>query len=209
LGMTELLLDTRLDPNQREFDENVKESAGSLLSIINDILDFSKVEAGKLTMETREFDLKAVLSQVIQTVSIPAQSKNIELICLVEPTIPTVLRGDSHRLRQIFLNLLSNAVKFTEKGQVTIQVSLLREKIESVEIQISVTDSGIGISEEVQARLFQPFAQADSSTTRKYGGTGLGLAICRKLVDLMGGEIGVDSAIGNGSTFWCTLTLKR
>lgn len=209
IGMTDLLLDTKLDRDQREFAETVKQSADSLLSIINDILDFSKVEAGKLTLETREFNLREVVAQAILTVAIHAQSKNLELISQVEPEIPVCLRGDPQRLRQIILNLLSNAVKFTDAGHVLIQVSLLRSLTEEVEIQISVTDTGIGISEDVQARLFQSFTQADSSTTRKYGGTGLGLAICRKLVELMGGEIGVTSVTNQGSTFWCTICLKR
>ncbi len=209
IGMTDLLLDTNLDSDQREFAETVKESADSLLSIINDILDFSKVEAGKLTLEIGDFDLREVLEQALETVRAPAESKNLELICLIDPLIPGFLCGDPQRLRQVILNLLSNAIKFTERGEVTVELCVLRDLNDSIEIRLSVSDTGIGISEETQARLFQSFTQADSSTTRKYGGTGLGLAICRKLIHLMGGEIGVASEFGKGSTFSCNLLLKK
>ncbi len=209
IGMTGLLLDTNLAPQQREFAETVKSSGEALLTIINDILDFSKIEAGKLEFEIIDFYLRTVLDETLDLLTSKASEKYLELIGLVHPQVPNSLRGDPGRLRQVLLNLLSNAIKFTTKGTITLQAYLLEDRSEAAKIRIEVTDTGIGISPEAVDKLFQPFSQADNSTTRKYGGTGLGLAICKQLVEQMGGEMGVRSSPGNGSTFWFTVELAK
>ena len=209
VGMTHLLLGTCLTSEQKDYAETVQHSADALLGIINDILDFSKIEAGKLELERLDFDLRDVVEQSVDLLAERAHSKGLELACLIDHQIPTRLRGDPHRLRQLLLNLLGNAIKFTENGEAAVEVSLHGASDQAVELRFIVRDTGIGLSEEAQQRLFQPFSQADSSTTRKFGGTGLGLAISRKLAVLLGGEVGVTSVLGKGSTFWFTARLEK
>jgi two-component system, sensor histidine kinase and response regulator len=209
IGMTELLLDTPLSEEQHEFAETVKTSANSLLAILNDILDFSKIEAGKLAIEQLDFNLHETLAQVVALMAEPAERKCLALSCSIAPNVPALLRGDPNRLRQVVLNLLSNAVKFTSQGQASLEVTLVSDAVDSAELRFSIRDTGPGFPESTRQKLFQPFTQADSSTTRTFGGTGLGLAICRRLVALMGGEIGVESEVGKGSTFWFKLRLEK
>ena len=209
IGMTSFLLDTDLDEEQREYIETVRTSGDALLSIINDILDFSKIEAGKLTLETHDFDLQEIVEGTLALLAGTAQAKGVELVGMTDPAVPVFLRGDSTRLRQILTNLLGNGIKFTSEGEVSLRVSLQRETEQEATLTFRVRDSGIGIPPEAQSRLFQSFAQAETSTTRKYGGTGLGLSICKQLVERMGGQIGVESEAGKGSTFWFTLPLPK
>jgi signal transduction histidine kinase/DNA-binding response OmpR family regulator len=207
IGMTDLLLDTVLTPEQREYGEAVRRSGEALLTIINDILDFSKIEAGKLDLEHLEFDLRTVIEEVAVLLAERADSKGLELACLVSHDVPTVLRGDPVRLRQILMNLVGNAVKFTDQGEVVVRASLAEAQAAAVLVRFEVSDTGPGIAPEARERLFESFSQADSSTTRQYGGTGLGLAIAKQLSEMMGGSIGVDSTPGQGSTFWFTVRL--
>jgi signal transduction histidine kinase/ActR/RegA family two-component response regulator len=209
IGMIDLLLDTSLTPDQRDFAETIKVSADSLLTIINDILDFSKIEAGKMTFEKVPFDLRETVKHSVELLAPRAQAKGIALNCSIPPNVQTQLVGDPSRLRQILLNLLSNAVKFTEQGEVSLEIKQLDETSEDVGLSFSVHDTGIGISEENQKKLFQSFNQADASTTRRFGGTGLGLAICRKLVELMNGTLALTSSPGQGSTFSFILRYAR
>ena len=211
IGMTGLLLDTPLTPEQREYAETVRLSSEHLLDIVNEILDFSKIEAGKLDLENVNFDLHTTVEDALGLLGARAYAKGLDLSCLVQAGVPTALRGDPGRLRQVLVNLIGNAVKFTEQGEIVVTVSATagHGNVTSAGpntpcqwFRIEVSDTGIGITEEQQAKLFQSFTQADSSMTRKYGGTGLGLAICKKLVELIGGRIGVDSKIGVGSVFW-------
>lgn len=207
IGMTGLLLDTKLDEEQADHLEIIRRSSDALLGLINDILDFSKIEAGKMDMEILDFDLRNALEEIVSLPAVAAHKKGIEFIYEIEPDVPSLLRGDPGRVRQIVLNLTSNAVKFTENGDVLLHVSCERKDDNEVELKFSIRDSGIGISEEERAKLFQSFHQVDASTNRKYGGTGL--VISKKLVELMNGRIGVDSVKGEGSTFWFTTVMEK
>ncbi|MEG4446029.1 PAS domain S-box protein [Microcoleus sp. AT9_B5] len=232
MGMTDLLLKTNLTPEQLDFVQTLKLSGQNLLSIINDILDLSKLEAGEMRLETIEFNLSICMNEVLDMLATPAQEKGIEVVALIDSDVPVQIKGDAARLRQILTNLINNAIKFTEAGEVVIEVGnasnpgllsasenqkildnleLLKiENSDSMLLLFKVTDTGIGIAPEDKKKLFQSFTQVDASTTRKYGGTGLGLAISKELVELMGGQIGVESTPGQGSTFWFTVpTVKE
>ena len=209
IGMTGLLLDTPLSTEQREFADAVRGSAEHLLTIINDILDFSKIEAGKLALETVDFDVRAILEDALDLVAEPARKKGIAFGGFAAGDVPQMAKGDPGRIRQVLLNLLSNAVKFTTLGSVSVRVTMDEAVGSRATIRFEVVDTGVGIPTHVQQRLFQPFTQADASTTRKYGGTGLGLAISRQLAEAMGGEVGVRSVPGQGSTFWFTVRVER
>jgi CheY-like chemotaxis protein len=209
IGMIDLLLDTPLSPEQGECAGTIKASANALLSIIDDILDFSKIEAGKMTLEQVDFDLRETVKNAIGLVAHLAHGKGLNLTCRIEPDIAVRLVGDPTRLLQILLNLLNNALKFTARGEVSLTVAQLGETADNLTLRFAVRDTGIGISAETREKLFRPFIQADTSTTRQFGGTGLGLAICRKLVELMEGSMDLTSTPGEGSTFSFTLPFAR
>ncbi|MDM8538185.1 response regulator, partial [Desulfobacterales bacterium HSG17] len=209
IGFSHLALKTNLDPKQHDYINKIDNSAKSLLGIINDILDFSKIEAGKLDIEIINFDLDQVFYNLSNMVSVKTQEKGLELIFAVHPDTPTLLKGDALRLGQILLNLANNAVKFTDQGEIVISVDPIKVEEDKVKLKFSVRDTGIGLSESEMGRLFQSFQQADTSTTRKFGGTGLGLAISKKLTEMMGGDIGVDSEPGHGSSFFFTALFGR
>ena len=209
IGMIELLLDTRLSHEQKDYAETIHNSSKSLLTIINDILDFSRIEAGKLDIEVIDFNLRETVEDVAELLTRRAHEKGLELLCDIQPDLSCQLKGDPGRLRQILINLTDNALKFTETGEVMIRVQESNENELYSELLFQVTDTGIGITPEGSSRLFQSFSQADGSTTRKYGGTGLGLAISKQLVQMMGGEIGVNTIEGSGSTFWFRITLQK
>jgi signal transduction histidine kinase/DNA-binding response OmpR family regulator len=207
IGMTELLLDTKLQGEQRDYAESVLESARALLTIINDILDFSKIESGKLELESVDFDLRNTLEQVSRLLSIQAHAKGVEITLQIDDAVPDFVRGDAGRLRQVLLNLGGNAVKFTRQGEVSLELKVIESGGRGTLIRCDVRDTGIGIPADRLAALFQPFTQVDTSTTRRFGGSGLGLSIARRLVDLMKGDTGVISEPGVGSTFWFTAWL--
>ncbi len=208
LGMADLLLDTELAERQRKHVSILKQSAEGLLQLIDDILDFSKIEAAKLELEKVAFELEDVVEAALLPLHARAAAKGLEIRTEVTRAFPTLVEGDPARLRQVLINLVSNAIKFTDQGFVEVKVEQVRFDTSGAHLRFSVSDTGIGISPEAQAHLFQPFSQADSSTSRRYGGTGLGLVICRKLIDLMGGEIGLESRPGRGSTFHFVIVLR-
>jgi PAS domain S-box-containing protein len=209
VGMTGLLMDTRLNQEQREFVQTIRDSTDTLLGIINDILDFSKMEAGKLTFEIIDFELRDAVESTVEMLAEHAQKKGIELACWFDDDVPNFLRGDPGRFRQVLANLLSNGVKFTERGEVVVRVSKVGETDRTTGIRFEVADTGVGIAARAMPLIFKAFTQGDGSTTRKYGGTGLGLTISKQIVELMHGEIGVESMEGKGSTFWFKLSFEK
>jgi two-component system sensor histidine kinase/response regulator len=208
MGMAGLMLDTRLSSTQREYAETIRVSADSLLTVINDILDFSKIEAGKLAIEAIEMDLRTCVDEIAAGIAFHAAAKNLELIVDIDPVVPTLVVGDPQRIRQCLTNFVSNAIKFTHEGEVELTVKTVSSETKDA-LRFAVRDTGTGIAPQVLGTLFNPFVQADGSIARKFGGTGLGLSIVKKLIDMMGGEIGVDSKPGVGSTFWFELPLQR
>jgi signal transduction histidine kinase/PleD family two-component response regulator/HPt (histidine-containing phosphotransfer) domain-containing protein len=209
LGMLQVLRETGLDSEQKEALAVAQNSSTALLDLINDILDLSKIEAGKLEMETIPFDLRITVEDVLETIAVRASEKHLETACLIESDVPVFLKGDPGRLKQVLINLLGNAVKFTEKGEVTVRVLLEKDDDDEAALRFYVSDTGSGISQDRIPLIFDAFSQADGSTTRKYGGTGLGLSISKQLVEMMGGEISVDSKINKGSTFWFTARFAK
>ena len=209
IGMTSLLLDTSLTAEQRAYAETVRISGEALLELINEILDFSKIEAGKLQVEVSDFDLRSVVEEAIDLLAIKAEEKNLELAYTIHADVPSFVRGDPGRLRQILLNLMNNAIKFTKVGEVTLGVALDAETEDRATVRFSVRDTGMGVQSDLMEILFQPFTQADASTTRQYGGTGLGLAISKQLAEMMDGTIGAKSEVGKGSVFWFTAVLEK
>jgi signal transduction histidine kinase len=209
LGMSELLLKTPLNDKQRRYIETVHKSGMALLQVINDILDISKIEAGKLKIESLPLDVRQIVTEVLELFSGPATSKGLKLTVVLADNLLPEYEGDRVRIRQILTNLLGNAIKFTTQGEITLHVAVAEDAVDTTTLCLKVRDTGIGIEPAIQAKLFTPFTQADGSTTRKYGGTGLGLAIVKQLAHMMGGIAGVDSVLGQGSTFWCTIQLQK
>src|SRR6202008_2708747 len=209
IGMSHLTLKTDLNPRQQDYVRKIELSGQHLLGIINDILDFSKIEAGKLSVETIDFDLEKVLENVSNLISEKASAKGLELIFDIDPGVSAHPKGDPLRLGQILINFCNNAVKFTERGEIIVKARVQEEDENGQLVCFSVRDTGIGLTDEQMGRLFQAFKKADTSTTRQHGGTGLGLAISKKLAQLMGGDVGVTSVVGKGSTFWFTSYLAK
>ena len=209
LGMADLLENTKLDKDQRDYVQTIRNSSENLLVIINDILDYSKIESGKMELEQENFDLHHAIEEVVDLLRPTAYEKRLELMMYFEPEVPNIIRGDVTRLKQVLINLLNNAIKFTDKGEILLRVEHVTTEHDFMQIQFSVKDTGIGIDPENINHLFQSFTQADTSTTRQYGGTGLGLAICKRIVQLMGGRIWVNSIPGKGSTFFFTIITEK
>ena len=209
IGMADLLRDTQLNREQADMLQTLRGSSRVMLGLIEDVLDFSKIEAGKVVLEKTDFDLHALVNSTCRIVAAQAAAKGVEFVVSIMPEVPPAVRGDPHHLRQVLINLAGNAVKFTEKGSVTVHVSVQAETESSVRLKFSIRDTGIGIAPEAQAKIFESFTQADQSTTRRFGGTGLGTTIAKQLVQLMGGRIGLESAIGLGSTFWFEIDLEK
>jgi two-component system, sensor histidine kinase and response regulator len=209
IGMIELAVGTELDPEQRDYLLAARESADSLLTLINDILDFSKIEAGRLDLEKIDFDLRSTVEGVAVSMAQRAENKGLEMACLIYHDVPSCLKGDPGRLRQVIINLVGNAIKFTQRGEIVVRAMLESETETHAILRFLVSDTGIGLPADRLNTIFERFVQVDSSTTRKYGGTGLGLTICRQLVEMMGGKIGVDSELGQGSTFWFTAVFEK
>jgi signal transduction histidine kinase/DNA-binding response OmpR family regulator len=209
IGMTQLILDTNLTDEQRDYLETVNESGRVLLNIINDILDLSKIEADKIELDNLDFDLRVTVESVVENFSSKTSDKGLELACMIDHNVPSLLCGDPGRLRQILVNLLGNAIKFTEEGEVVVSVKLISENKDQVTLRFEVRDTGIGIPENRQEEIFASFTQADGSTTRKYGGTGLGLSISKQLVEIMGGKLSLESKVGKGSCFWFNVPLDK
>jgi len=208
VGMSELLLDTKLEPQQRETAETIRDSAQSLLTVINDVLDFSKIEAGRLELESTQFSPREVVDSVVRTIGVAAQAKGLAVASEIDPTVPLLVRGDPGRFRQVLVNLCGNAIKFTERGSVTVMLTVASSDAHRALLRCAVRDTGAGIAADRLHTLFKPFSQVDASTTRRYGGTGLGLSIVKRLAELLGGEAGVDSREGSGSTFWFTASFE-
>ncbi|MBI3444117.1 MAG: response regulator [Magnetospirillum sp.] len=208
IGMTGLLLDTALNDEQRHFAETIRDSGESLLTVINDILDFSKMEAGKLELDYTEFELVPLVESVVDILAPRAHAKGIEIASLIDPNLRMLVRSDPGRLRQVLMNLAGNAVKFTHQGGVSIEVSTVKASGDAHMVRFDIKDTGIGIAPEAQNRLFSMFSQVDASTARRYGGTGLGLAISKRLAELMGGSVGIESVVGKGSRFWITIPME-
>lgn len=209
IGMLSLLLDTELSTEQRDYAETARSSGELLLGIVSDILDLSKIEAGKLDLEVLDFDLRTAIKEVADLLAPSANAKALALITRVHPDVPSVVCGDLGRLRQVLLNLVGNAIKFTDAGEIVVRATVDEDLVSALVVRLEVIDTGVGLTPEEQARVFDSFTQADTSTTRRHGGTGLGLAICLQLVELMGGELGVESRPGEGSRFWFTARLGR
>jgi two-component system sensor histidine kinase RpfC len=209
VGMSDLMRDTTLTREQADMLQTLRGSSQVMLGLVEDVLDFSKIEAGKLVLERTDFDLHALVNSTSRILQAQAQAKSIEFVVSIMPEVPPALRGDAHHLRQVLINLAGNAVKFTERGSVTVHVSLQEETDAGVRLKFSVRDTGIGIPQEAQQRIFDSFTQADQSTTRRFGGTGLGTTIAKQLVELMGGRIGLESAVGLGSTFWFEIVVEK
>jgi signal transduction histidine kinase len=209
IGMSELLMRTTLDDKQRRYMETLHKSGMALLQVINDILDISKIEAGKLNLEAIAFDVRRLVDDVMELFSGPAEAKGLKLIAVLPEMLLPEYEGDPVRIRQILTNLIGNAIKFTTRGQITLHITVDEDSVSTTTLCLQVQDTGIGIEPAVQEKLFMPFMQADGSTTRRYGGTGLGLAIVKQLAQLMGGTVGIDSVLGQGSIVWCTIQLKK
>jgi two-component system sensor histidine kinase/response regulator len=209
IGMTQLLLDTDLTSEQKDYAETARGSADMLLTIVNDLLDFSELETGTFELEEKDFSLRDTIEEVTDLFAETAAKKKLELTSFVHHAVPAVLRGDATRLRQVLMNLLGNALKFTETGQVALHTDLVQATADDVTLRFTIRDTGIGIPNSRLATLFQAFSQIDPSSTRKYGGTGLGLAISKRIVECMKGEIGVESESTQGSTFWFTVCLRQ